>query len=62
MIQKFLSQEETHQRLQQMTKDSAAHIGVLREALEAEKGQVRDAASASRSTTRPRISPNVSRP
>ena len=45
MIQKFLSQEETHQRLQQMTKDSAAHIGVLREALEAEKGQVRDAAS-----------------
>jgi len=40
VIQKFLSQEETHQNLLAMTRDSQSRIDVLREAMEREKSQV----------------------
>ena len=40
VIQKFLSQEETHQNLLAMTRDSQGKIDMLREAIEREKAQV----------------------
>ena len=40
VIQKFLSQEETHQNLLQMTRDSQSSIDAHREALEQERAQV----------------------
>ena len=40
VIQKFLSQEETHQNLLQMTRDSQGSIDAHREALEQERAQV----------------------
>tara|TARA_B110001452_G_scaffold203797_1_gene173774 strand:- start:1042 stop:2448 length:1407 start_codon:yes stop_codon:yes gene_type:complete len=40
VIQKFLSQEETHQHLLQMTRDSQGQIDAHREALEHERNQV----------------------